>query len=170
VAVARVDEELGARGLHELPGRRQVLLGPFVPLVHVDLERNTVRPGAVELGRREGCAEEQRALCARACLRERLRRHDAEREPGVDDPSRQAFGGGLAPLEDRAEAGLSRVTDAVFEVVEGVALVEVRRVHDMPAGAELISEGEHAGCEALRVMKEHDLGHGGSLKVAEQQV
>jgi hypothetical protein len=51
------------------------------------------------------------------------------------------------------------VANAVGEVGEDLALVEIRRVHDVSGSADSIGEGEAPTRQALRVMKEQNLGH-----------
>ena len=50
------------------------------------------------------------------------------------------YGGEAAALEDRVEAGLPRVANAGLEVGKRLSLVEIRCVHDVAGGAELVSE------------------------------
>jgi hypothetical protein len=71
-------------------------------------------------------------------LREVLRRHHAQREPGVDELVRQPLDGRAATLEDRAEADLARVVDAIVDGSERPAFVEVGRMDAVPGGAELV--------------------------------
>jgi hypothetical protein len=89
--------------------------------------------------------KEQRSPGAGARLGQHLRREHPEREPGVDDVVRQAVRGKAAALEDRAEADLFGVPDAVRELGEGPALVEIGRVNDVSGRAELLDEGEAPG-------------------------
>ena len=62
-------------------------------------------------------------------------------------------------LDDRVEADLLGVVNAVGEVGEGLAVVEIRGVNDVSASAELSGEGEAPGRQSLRMMKEQKLGH-----------
>jgi len=78
---------------------------------------------------------------------------------GIDDAVRQAVRGKATALEDRVEADLLGVANAVGEGGEDLALVEIRRVHDVSGSAESIGEGEAPTRQALRVMKEQNLGH-----------
>ena len=75
--------------------------------------------------------EEQRALRARTCLGELLGRHDPEGEAGVDELRRQPFGGGDAALEQRTEAQLLGVGNAVVELGERLAVVQIGGVDDV---------------------------------------
>ena len=54
------------------------------------------------------------------------------------------------------------VADAVVEVGEGLALVQIWCVHDVSGGAESIGEGEDPRRQALRMMKEQNFGHVGA--------
>ena len=104
--------------------------------------------------------KQQRASRARSCLREHLRRHAAEREAGIDKLRRQVLGRGAAALQDRVEADLSGVVNALVDRVEGLAVVEIRRVNDVPCSPELVGERDNPGSQALRVVEEQHLGHG----------
>jgi hypothetical protein len=77
---------------------------------------------------------------SRTRLGQQLCGHDPEREPGIDDFVRQAVSGDSAALNDGAEADLLGVANALREVGEDFALVEIWGMHDVSAGAELISE------------------------------
>ena len=61
--------------------------------------------------------------------------------------------------DDRVEADLLGVANAVGEFGEGLAVVEIRRVHDLSGSAESIGEGEAPTGQALRVMEEQNLSH-----------
>ena len=126
----------------------------------MDLERDALRPGALELRRRQGGVEEEGPLRTGPRLRQHLRRHHAEREAAVDELVREILGRGAAALEDRAEADLSRVRDAVVDRVEGLALVEVGRVHYVALATQPVRERHDPGRQPERVVEEQDLGHG----------
>ena len=127
----------------------------------MDLERGTLAPGAAEFGERNRGVKQQRAAGARPRVGQHLRRHPAEREPGIDKLRRQALGRGAATLQDRVEADLSGVVNALVDRVEGLAVVEIRRVNDVPSSPELVGERDNPGSQALRVVEEQHLGHGG---------
>ena len=55
------------------------------------------------------------------------------------------------------------LVETLVEVLEDVTGVEVRRVHDVPGGAEPVGEVGHAGGQALGVVKHQDLGHRPSM-------
>jgi hypothetical protein len=77
----------------------------------------------------------------------------------MDELVRQALGGESTALSDRREANLLRVTDALVEVGEGLAVVQVGRMNDMSGSSQLVGEGEEAGCLSLGVVKQEYLGH-----------
>ena len=107
--------------------------------------------------------QEQDSLGTGTGLGEQLRRHHAEGEPGVDDVVGQALRGQPAALEHRVEADLLRAPDALVEIVERPAFVEVGDVHHAPRGAELVGERPHPVRQPLRVMEEQHLGHPATL-------
>jgi hypothetical protein len=159
VPVTGVEEELG------LGDRRRKVAGDLdvtqlVPLHRVNLQRHARRPRASELRERDAGMEEQRAPRARPGLSQHLRRQHAEREPGVDDVRAQILGGGPAAPDDLAEADLLGVGHAAGQIGEGPAVVEIRRVHDVAARAELVGEREAAGRQPMRMMEQDDFGHG----------
>jgi hypothetical protein len=147
VPIAGIQEQLGAlHCLVELPGRVEVSLeSPLVGFHQVDVERDALRPGATELRGRDAAVEQQRSLGTRPRLGQHLRRPRPEREPGIDDLARQAFGREPTALPDGVEADLAGVADTVVDVGEGVPVVEIRGVDDMSGSAELVREGENAG-------------------------
>ena len=161
VSIAGIQEQLRALDcLHDLAGGGEVFVDPLVVLHHVDLERDALRPRAAELLGREGGAEQQGSLRARPRLGQHLRGHHPEREPGIDQAVGQGLSGKATALEDRVEAGFLGVANALVEVGEGLALVQIWSVHDVSGGAEPIGEGEDPRRQALGVMKEQNLGHG----------
>jgi hypothetical protein len=103
--------------------------------------------------------KQQGSLRTGPCLGQHLRRQNPEREPGIDDFVRQAVSGESGALDDRVEADLLGVANAVGEFGEDLAVVEIRRVHDVSGSAESIGEGEAPTRQALRVMKEQNLSH-----------
>jgi len=82
-----------------------------------------------------------------------LRRHHPQREADVDDFARQLLGGEPATLDDRVEADLLGVADALVELVEDLAVVEIRCVDDVSGSAECIGERMASGREPLRMWK-----------------
>ena len=68
-----------------------------------------------QLGGRESCAEQQGSLRAGTRLRQHLRSHHAEREASIDELVRQALSGKPTPLEDRVEADLLGVANALVQ-------------------------------------------------------
>jgi hypothetical protein len=73
-------------------------------------------------------------------------------------------GGESTALDDRVEADLLGVANAVGELAEGLAVVEIRGVNDVSPSAEFIGEGEAPGRQSLCMMEEQKLSHaGGSL-------
>src|ERR671918_823548 len=149
VSVARIQEQL--RPLYrlvELAGGFEVFVRrqrPFVGVHDVDLERDALRPRAAELRRRDATVEQQGSLRTGPCLGQHLRRHRAQREPGIDDLVRQAVRGHSTALDDRVEADLLRVLHAVGELREGLAVVEIREVHDVSGSPELVGERQASG-------------------------
>ena len=86
MTIAGVQEELRALDRpNELACGGEVFRAPRVVLHHVDLERNSRRPRAAELGGRERGVKQQRTLAAGARLGKLLRGHHAERESAVDE-------------------------------------------------------------------------------------
>ena len=92
-------------------------------------------------------------------LGQHLRGQHPEREPGVDDAIRQAVRSKATALDDRIEADFLGIANAVGEVGEDLAVLEIRRVHDVSGSAESIGEGEAPARQAQRVMKEQNLSH-----------
>ena len=94
-------------------------------------------------------------------MRELLRGHDTEGEPGIDDLGGEVLRGGDTPREERAEADLAGERHAVVEGREGASLEEVGGPDRVAGGAEAIGEGQDSGGEAQHVVEEHDFGHRG---------
>ena len=67
---------------------------------------------------------------------------------------RHVLGGESAALHDRVESDLLGVGDALGELGERVAVVEIRRVDDVPGGAELVGEGEAPVGQPLCMVEE----------------
>ena len=65
-----------------------------------------------------------------------------------------------ATLVDRVEADLLGVADALRQIGEGLAVVEVGRVHDVSGRAKSVREGDDPRGQSLCVMKEQNLGQG----------
>ena len=86
-------------------------------------------------------------------LSQRLGRHDTEGEARIHDVSRQIVGGSHASPEDLPEADLLCVANALIEVLEGLAVVEIRGMNRVASLAEFVSEPEEALRLSLRVMK-----------------
>ena len=107
--------------------------GPLVGVHQMDLERDTLRPGAAELGGRDTAVKEQGSPGARTRLGQHLRRQHTEREPGI--------------------------ANAIGEFGERLAFVEIRGVNDVSGGAELIGEGAAPGGQSLRMLEQQKLGH-----------
>jgi len=53
------------------------------------------------------------------------------------------------------------VGNALVDGAESLALVQIRRVNDVPGSPELVGERDNPGSQALRVVEEQHLGHGG---------
>ena len=107
--------------------------------------------------------EQQGALGARARLGQHLSGQRAEREAGIDELVRQAVGGEPTALGDRLEADLLGVADALVEVGEGLAVVEVRGVDDVPGSSQLVGEREESAGLPVCVMEQQYLGHASFL-------
>ena len=103
--------------------------------------------------------EQQGSLRARPRLGQHLRGQHAEREAGVDDAVGQALGGEPATLDDRVEADLLGMADALVEGLERCAVVEIGHGDVMPRGAQLAGERADAVGEALGVLEQDDVGH-----------
>jgi hypothetical protein len=91
-------------------------------------------------------------------LGQHLRGQHPQREPGIDDFARQVLRREPAALDDRVEANLLGVADALVELGEELAVVEIRGVNDVAGSAEFIGEREASRRESLRVV-EHKLSH-----------
>ena len=78
---------------------------------------------------------------------------------GIDHLVGQALGGSFTALDDGAEADLLGIADAVVELGERLAVVEVRGVNHVPGSAQLSGEGEAPLRQALRMMKDQELSH-----------
>ncbi len=103
--------------------------------------------------------KQQGSAGAGPCLGQHLRGQDPEREPGVDHAVGQAVRSPAAALDDRVEANFLGGANTPGEVGEDLAVVEIRRVHDVSGGAQSIGEGEAPTRQAVRVMKEQNLSH-----------
>ncbi len=86
--------------------------------------------------------KQQGSLRTGPCLGQHLRGQHPEREPRIDDFVRQAVSGESAALDDRVEADLLGVANAIGEFGKGLAVVEVRGVDDVSGSAEFVGEGE----------------------------
>src|SRR5439155_23428575 len=128
-------------------------------LHHVDLERDSRRPRAPELGGRESSVKQQGTLGARARLGQHLSGHRSERESAIDELVRQAVGGESTALPYRREADLLREADTLIEVGEGLAVVEVRRMNDVSGSSQLVGEREEPAGLTLCVVEQQYLGH-----------
>jgi hypothetical protein len=106
--------------------------------------------------------KQQGSFRARTRLGEHLRRQYPERKPGIDDFVRQAVSGESPALDDRVEADLLGVANAVCELGEGVAVVEIRGVNDVSGSAKLIGEGEAPGRQTLCMVEEQKLSYVGA--------
>lgn len=69
-----------------------------------------------------------------------------DREAGVDERVRQAVGGEPALLEDRVEADLLGVGNALVDRGERSAVVAIRGVNRVTGRAKLVGEREEPGC------------------------
>ena len=79
-------------------------------------------------------------------LRELLPHHDAEREPGVDEPFGERSSCAFSARDELIrEAELLRVGHPLLDRGERAALEEVGRVHDVPHRAQLVGEVERYG-------------------------
>jgi hypothetical protein len=107
--------------------------------------------------------EEQRSLGAGSSLCEPLRRHPTEREAGVDEPFAEPPGRRHPALHDGVEPRLPRVVEALVQRLEGQPFVQVRHVHGVTRPPHLVGEGLHALGQSLRVVVQHNLGHGSPL-------
>lgn len=138
---------------------RPVFFHPRVVRHRMDLRRNPVGPGSVELLGRETTVEEQRAPSSGPRLGQELGGHHSERESRVDQSGWQSIGGRSSSFEDRVESDRFGVRHARGHVREGGALVEVGRVNHVTCGSKFVGEGQESGGLALRVVEQKDLGH-----------
>src|SRR2546426_3620159 len=153
VSITGVQEQLRALGLDQLARGGEVFGSPFVVLHHVDLERDSRRPRAPELGGRDSSVKQQGTLGARARLGQHLSGHHPEREPAIDEFVRQALGGESTALEDRVEPDLLRVADALVERSERLAVIEIRGMDSVSGCAKLVREGKESGRLPLGMVK-----------------
>jgi hypothetical protein len=80
---------------------------------------------------------------------------------------RQAVSGESTALDDRVEADVLGVANAVGQVGEGLTIVEIRGMNDVSGSAEFLGESEASGRQSLCMMEEQKLGHAGdSLTLA----
>ena len=109
---ARVGEQVPVAGIQEelraLDRTRDVDVAELVVLHHVDLQRHGLRPRAAEVLQRDGRVHEHGGARAGPRHRQLLRRHHAEREPGVDEVGAERGDGGLAALDDRRRSRPAR--------------------------------------------------------------
>ena len=104
--------------------------------------------------------KEQGPLGAGSGLGESLGGHHAERETCVHECVAETFGRGDAALHERVESRLRRIRQTVLQRVEGVAFIEIRDVDGVTAPAQLGCEGTYPCRQSLRVVVQHDFGHG----------
>lgn len=97
-------------------------------------------------------------LCAGPSPGQHLRRHDPEREPGIDQLVAQAHSRQLTALDDGLESGLPGITDLV-EVVECGATVEIGHGDLMTRGPQLVGELADTLGQVLRMMEQDHIGH-----------
>ncbi len=164
VLVAGVQEELRVLDLlHDLAGGVDVALADEDRVVvhAVDLDRDAVRPGSEGplAADREAGVEEQGSAGSGPCLCELLRRQHAEREPGVDELGRQFVGDADAALPHLVESDLTDVGETLVDALERASVEQVRRVHDVAGGPQVVGERAHAGGQPLCVVEQQDLGH-----------
>ena len=103
--------------------------------------------------------EEQGSAGSGPCLCELLRRQHAEREPGVDELGRQVVGDADAALQHVVEPDLLDVGETLVDRPERASVEQVRRVHGVPGGPQVVGERAHAGGQPLCVVEQQDLGH-----------
>jgi hypothetical protein len=127
----------------------------------VDLQRDALRPRALELRRWEGSGKEQGSLHAGTRLGQHLCRHHPERESAIDEFARQALSRESTTVEDRVEPDLLGVADTFVERSECLAVVEIRGVHSVCGRAEFVGERKESRCLSLRVVEQQYLGHWG---------
>jgi hypothetical protein len=103
--------------------------------------------------------EEQGSKRARAGLSQHLGRQGSERETRVNETSRKIFGDGASAIEDLVEPDLLRMRDALGEVGEDLAVVEVGNVDDVPLVAKVGGPRLTSGRQSLCVMKKQNFSH-----------
>ena len=87
----------------------------------MDLQRNALRPGTAEVRERDGALKEQRSFGAGSGHGQPLRRHHAQREPGVHDAFGQLAGDRDPAVDHVLEPDLFGVRHALVEAGERLA-------------------------------------------------
>lgn len=161
VLVAGVQEELRVRGRRdESAGSLEIAFVQDRIRVHaVDLHGYTRRPRRPGFRDRQTRVEQQRTARSGAGLSELLRRHDAKREPSVDELRGEGLRRALAALDDLAEPDLPRVRDAFSDRLERSSAEEVRCVDRVPGLTQLVGEGENPRGLTQGVVEEQLFGH-----------
>ena len=157
--IAGVQEQLRLLDLrHDLASGVDVALADEDRVVvhAVDLDRDAIRPGSEGplAANREAGVEEQGSTGSGPCLCELLRRQHAEREPGVYELGGQLVGDADAALPHVVESDLTDVGDTLVNALERASVEQVRRVHGVPGGPQVVGERAHAGGQPLCVVEQ----------------
>ncbi len=88
-----------------------------------------------------------------------LRRCRTPGKAGINDVLGQVGDCPVGALLEHLVADAADVRDAVVDGRRSLAVEEVRRVHGVRAGAQLIGERAHPVGESLDVMEQHYVGH-----------
>jgi DNA-binding SARP family transcriptional activator len=173
-----IDEIWGERppdtarhALHGYVSRLRKALGPEVLTTKPGGYAAAVAPGELDADRFTQMLEHGRELAGAdpragsALLHEAL---DLWRGPALADFTFEPFAQAdivrleelrLVALEERVEADFTGVGHPLVELREGLAVVEIRKVDDLPGGAKVVGEGEAAVREPVHVVEEQHLGH-----------
>ena len=126
----------------------------------MDLYRDPVGPGPEGplAGDRHAGLVEQRAARAGPRLGEPLCRAATPGEASIHQALGQVGHRPVGALVERLAAHALDVRDAVVDARRALAIEQVRGVHGVPAGAQLLGERAHPVGESLHVVEQHDVG------------
>lgn len=125
-----------------------------------NLDRDAVWPGSEGplATDRQARVEEQGSTGSGPCLCQLLRRQHTEREPGIDELGRQFIGDADAALPHVVESDLTDVGETLIDALERASVEQVRRVHDVTGGPQVVGERAHTWGQPLCVVEQQDFG------------
>jgi hypothetical protein len=135
----------------------------LVVVLPVDLDRDPVgpRPDRPLTAERDAGLEQHGATGAGAGLRESLRLHHAAGDPGVDEGLGQPGGRLVGERVQVRSAVGPRERRTLLDRVERAPPVQVGGVHGVACRPELVGERDDPRGQALDVVEEEDISHGG---------